>query len=413
MCDVRNFPSADGRGNPLRKKLWELDGGFHCSIIGTCLGMAVLRRLAAKMGVRFADGTDDYHVHGFAVRAASGATPADRKLAAAIHKALDKRYARAVADFRRETSADGLARLWRDALKAGDVPGAYWALATHPDATDSLMAQAFGAVHMLSHLVGGANRADIRQLRKLEAEQMAQHHAFDEAERKLRGRIADRDATIAMLTRKLADEQRRVVELSAPRAPQDAQAERELERVRGALAKACQEAGRAGAVNAQHEKTISALNARCAGLAEQLAARTDECRLLEDHLAALSGPSEPEAADAATPTDLRGRKVLYLGGRKNMYRHFRDVVSRCNGEFIPHDGGVEDGAGELHGALARADVVLCPVDCVSHSASLEAKKFCNSCGKCFVPLKGSGLGSLVRGLSQAAQGHAAGPVGVV
>jgi hypothetical protein len=61
-------------------------------------------------------------------------------------------------------------RLWDDALRSGDIPGAYWALLTHPATTDELMKGAFGDVHMLSHLVGAANRADIRRRRALEAE---------------------------------------------------------------------------------------------------------------------------------------------------------------------------------------------------------------------------------------------------
>ena len=41
---------------------------------------------------------------------------------------------------------------------------------THPAATDALVREIFGEVHMLSHLVGAANRADIRRLADLEAE---------------------------------------------------------------------------------------------------------------------------------------------------------------------------------------------------------------------------------------------------
>jgi hypothetical protein len=34
--------------------------------------------------------------------------------------------------------------------------------------TDAMVKDVFGKVHMLSHLVGAANRADIRRLRQLE-----------------------------------------------------------------------------------------------------------------------------------------------------------------------------------------------------------------------------------------------------
>ena len=49
-------------------------------------------------------------------------------------------------------------------------PRAYWAALTHPNATQAIIREAFREVHMLSHLVGAANRADIRRLHQLEAD---------------------------------------------------------------------------------------------------------------------------------------------------------------------------------------------------------------------------------------------------
>ena len=54
--------------------------------------------------------------------------------------------------------------------KQGDIPGAYWAALTHPATTQDIVSRIFAGVHMLSHVVGTANRADIRRLRQLEAD---------------------------------------------------------------------------------------------------------------------------------------------------------------------------------------------------------------------------------------------------
>jgi hypothetical protein len=51
--------------------------------------------------------------------------------------------------------------------------------------------------------------------------------------------------------------------------------------------------------------------------------------------------------------------------------------------------------------LARGDIVLCPVDCVSHQACIKAKRFCKGTAKTFVPLRSSGLSSFISGLRQA------------
>jgi len=61
-----------------------------------------------------------------------------------------------------ETAAE-LLGLWKQALEHGEIAGPYWALLTHPVTDNRLVQEVFGDVHMLSHLVGAANRADIRR----------------------------------------------------------------------------------------------------------------------------------------------------------------------------------------------------------------------------------------------------------
>ena len=81
--------------------------------------------------------------------------------------------------------------------------------------------------------------------------------------------------------------------------------------------------------------------------------------------------------------------------------HFRSLVESLNGRFSHHDGGVDDNIVRLGGVLSQADVVLCPVDCVSHGACLKAKAFCKQTAKPFVPLRTAGLSSFVAGLHAA------------
>ena len=47
---------------------------------------------------------------------------------------------------------------WAEARCAGGIPGAYWAVLTHPDTGHAGLRRAFGDVLMLSYLVGAANR---------------------------------------------------------------------------------------------------------------------------------------------------------------------------------------------------------------------------------------------------------------
>jgi hypothetical protein len=89
--------------------------------------------------------------------------------------------------------------LWASAVQRAEIPGAYWAVLTHPQATETLVRHVFGEVHMLSHLVGAANRADIRRLRELEAENAALQEKIARQQKQLRDAVVARDATIANL----------------------------------------------------------------------------------------------------------------------------------------------------------------------------------------------------------------------
>ena len=130
-----------------------------------------------------------------------------------------------------------------------------------------------------------------------------------------------------------------------------------------------------------------------------------EREALEAVLSAGIGGRASVAGAEAPAIDLCGRRIAYVGGREAAMRHFRALVESANGQFAHHDGGVEDGAARLDRVLNQADVVLCPIDCVSHSACLRAKKFCKRAAKTFVPLRSASLSSLAAGLHRAVDGE--------
>ena len=193
------LPAAVPDTQEQRAKIWNIDASLHCSIIGTCLTAAELRVLAERYGPGHASTFTDHEIHGTAVRAIS-----ERGLLAKqIQKALDRRHARWV---RRasEMTASELGRAWEAAMRAGDIPSAYWAMLTHPAATGDLVRRIFGDVHMLSHLVGTANRADIRRLQQLEGEKARLEDKLARQQARLRDDISTRDAQIRQLSDLLA-----------------------------------------------------------------------------------------------------------------------------------------------------------------------------------------------------------------
>src|SRR5262245_34065742 len=129
-----------------RTKLWELTAMLHCSIIGTCLMSGELRSLLRRCGAVADNGSSDHELHKIAVSAAGQ----HDAIAKEMHKTLDQRHRSALARFSGAANAAELRRLWDEAIQGGDIPGAYWALLTHPLCDDELARHAFGDIHMLS-----------------------------------------------------------------------------------------------------------------------------------------------------------------------------------------------------------------------------------------------------------------------
>jgi hypothetical protein len=88
--------------------------------------------------------------------------------------------------------------------KQGDIPGAYWAALTHPATTQDIVSRIFAGVHMLSHVVGTANRADIRRLRQLQADNVLLAANVERQQRQMHEGFVERDRTIRELNELLS-----------------------------------------------------------------------------------------------------------------------------------------------------------------------------------------------------------------
>jgi len=385
---------------PRRPRIRELSGHLHCSIVGTCLSTGELRQTLAKAGLT--DGTSsDHELH------RRGVTLAGRHDSAAklLHKALDRRHRPAIARFEKATTPDAVMAQWRLAVKQGDVPGGYWAAMTHPATNDAVIREIFGEVHMLSHLVGAANRADIRRLAELEAENGKLRDKLARQHDQLRDGISARDARIRELEDLLA---RRLGE-DGPAGPGDeASAQAALEGVVAGLERRLRAEGNR---RAALEERLARLTGMLDREREQMRALERRERILRDELeaveASLADDVDAAAAGVAAepaptpPASLEGLSLLYVGGRADRLGHLRALGEKRGARFLHHDGGVDDRSGLLGGLVNRADVVMFPVDCVSHEAVTIVKRLCRQMSKPYVPLRSSGMGSFAAAVADA------------
>jgi hypothetical protein len=374
-----------------RTQIWELHQSLHCSIIGTCLSSGEMRRLLVRLKVEGAETADDHDLHVLGVLLAGRSKAGAKQL----QKTLDRRHQTFLNQFAKAKDAAALSALWEDALARGDIPGAYWALLTHPAATDTMVKDVFGKIHMLSHLVGAANRADIRRLRQLEEHNADLTAKLERQQRQLRDGFVSRDETIRRLNGMLARAASQEAIVPSLDAAEDSRA------VKDALAeldkRLAHETGRRERLELRLASVSEALNAaeRTRSRAEgELETLHQELALLEARLGATL-----QTVDAPDGLDLNGLTVLYVGGRANQTPQLKGLIESTGGRFLYHDGGIEHSATLLPGLVSRADIAVFPVDCVSHDAVGAVKRVCGQLGKRYLPLRTSSLTCLFAGLS--------------
>ena len=292
-----------------------------------------------------------------------------------LHKALDRRHRVSISRFDRAKTAAEVRAAWKEAVQRGDIPGAF--------------REIFADVHMLSHLVGAANRADIRRLRQLEDENAELDAKVGRQQQQLRDAVVSREATIRALQHTL---------------------EERIAHDRDSIAQYSSDSDLAVWVNlvADLKRRLATAEGHCERLERQLAecrsvltaerdarAETEKQdkelrRELDEVEASLVDIAEVNNAKRPPPR-LSNLTLLYVGGRQAQIGNLRAVAERSGAIFLHHDGGIEERSGLLQGLISRADAVLFPVDCISHAAMALIKRTCRQSDKPFLPLRGAGL----------------------
>jgi hypothetical protein len=390
-----------------RARLSELDGHLHCSIIGTCLSTHELRKLVPRFTGLDRRDASDLEIHHSAVELAieGGAG------AKALHKMLDEHYAGAIRRFDQATDDVDLLRLWDESLKNGDIPPAYWALMTHPFATMPVRQKAFGELHMLSHLVGAANRADIRRLVALEADNAELKEKIERQQARLQEITMERDATIAALNEQIAQLS---AQSSRPHPVDAAALDTELQRLHDRLADADQRVAlHTSRREAAEQRTLQEQEAALALRKSHDQALTllklvqSECDALERATVDAADAANGATSRRASLDSVHGKRIVYVGGRPGSNAALKRLVEAAGGELVVHDGGVEDRKGLLAAALPGADIVVFPVDCINHDSMNTLKRICERHQIDYHPLRTASVASFVELMARLHPDHLA------
>lgn len=401
------LPAPTLPGTPSRRlKLWDLDEKYHCPVIGTCVQLEELVRLAKRFDFS-SKLHDEFALHVEAVNYSLERN----EFSEALQKHLERKYAMTVKRFNAARSDPEVLALWRESLSRGEVAAPVWATLTHKHAGTATRHVVYADIHMLSHQVGAGKAADARRLAFLEKEN-AEQRASLVAERR------DTERREAALARRTEDIDAKLARL--------AKAELEISSLRARLARfengtvvvemgqrlAEFERAKQRRLAESHrvwelEKTLAATRAEAARYAAERDQLGAECDALERMVLAEDNCNGQCATGCAPATDAKGepRSVLCVGGRTALVAQYRALAQRIGIRLVHHDGGQEEALSRLPDMIAGADAVMCPTDCVNHAAYHQLKRHCKRNGKPCLLFRGASVSGFAVALARLSAGQ--------
>lgn len=402
---------ADSTSPSRRRKLWELEERLHCPVVGTCLNLDELKKVARREGFSGSD-FDHYRLHVEAVSVSC----TRNSTAKAMHKLLEKKFVRWVKLFDKAKNDEEVRSLWDEHLERGEVAGPMWAALTHKAASKDTCNQIYGDVHMVSHQVGAGLAADARRLGFLESEVLRLQNEARQQMHRTNQMLGERAARINALEEEIRKQLRTLEDMAVLKSRAQMlesgqvmiEMGRRLMLLEATNAKQ-EEALRQAQLQLEQIEQLKSENSR---LNKDLASLTAERDIMERLLLSESTQPEktqPEFGKPACDGDcdhcqdqLNGRCILCVGGRTALLPQYRELARRLGVRLIHHDGGQEEAMSRLPDLLAASDAVICPTDCVSHNAYYQTKRHCKLYNKPCVMTRSSGLAGFAAALSSLA-----------
>lgn len=403
-------PVLENKLAATRMRLWELNEKYHCPVVGSCVAMPDLVKIAKRCGLNVAT-DDEFSLHVEIV----GRVRVRNKVSESLQRYLDNKYQLHIERFSRlKTDADILAQ-WKASLKKGDVAGALWAALTHKAVSVDTRHVIYADTHMLSHQIGAGQVADARRLQCLEAENAELKQALQKEREAAQQQLAALRQRNAELTLRQAELETGQVQFNTLRQRlNDYESGQEivaLQREILALKKSNQQLQMIQSRSWMLEKRLLASQAEAQVFSQERDLAEAERETLEQLLSSFL--DEPVAAGCSGQQDeacgacahaLSARCILYVGGRLSMLAQYRQLADRLGVRLIHHDGGLEESLTRLPEMLHGADVVVCPTDHISHAAYNQIKSHCKRIGKPCLFYRGAGVGSFATAINRIARG---------
>lgn len=377
-----------------RTKLWQFDHIYHCAVIGTCLTIEEVKKLLKQLDFN-CTGYSSYKLHCTIVTLIAHSDFRSKK----VQSFLDKKF-KPFIQKTKKLNANELKTEWKKALISGEFIGLFWASMTHPLTDAEMKKDFYGDMHMLSHLSGFSNRADLKRLHILEKERkdfnfqshslQSKYNKINEENCCVKSLAEQKNLQVKALIEEISSLKISNKKLNSTNSKkQNQQLLIQIEKLNNKIAFQENEL-------TKKQKNISQLGQLLTHAENQISINKTtlnehrkETTLLHAELNQQKNQNCPLEKDG-----LCGKCVLYVGGKANLIPYYRQLVETKSGVFLHHDGGSEKSTKDLPYFLKRADWVIFPSDCISHDAYWQIKQICKKQKKSYQYLNSPGLHSL-------------------
>lgn len=362
----------DGKESVSRKlAIWDVPCHQLCTLVGTCIDVPTIRKLRKRF-LAITTNTrveTDYELHAFCVAACREKNP----LSVYLNKYLNRNYQTIVSTLRSQKTDKAVEDLWRSTDLTDDrqVAGFCWAILTSQHASAEMKDRLYGEMHMLSHISGQVLRKEQQKLaienERLLLEQQKQSRALLRQQTRYENQkkiTESLESQVIALNRRLSEQCSKADELSGSHA-----------------------VDQASELLKNYEKTMWSQHSKMMRLQEKLKHQEQQYEILKASQLNIIKPekitTEGNASIGEVNSDLCGKSILYVGGFSRHRDRFKQLIESINGQFLYHDGGMQQSNQLLNMMVQKADVVFCPIDCISHGAvgriKSLAKTKCKDC----------------------------------
>jgi len=369
--------------------IWQIHSSFKCPVIGACLDINEHRKVLKRAKCQIKK-LKPHQLHRMIMENLNYQNRISQK----VDSYLRYKYRDSITELA-DLNEDKFFAIWKKAIQSGKMDGVFFIAAIRKDLPVEYLEDIFGATHMLCH----ANLAEVMWSRRDVQKQAEVNQKIAKLlkQEKMRNKTLKKENTST-----LAALNETHVLLQRIKAGSDKTNSKDKEVEKNEIE------------NNELKDSLRALENKYSRQLDQLRCLEREKRRLQIELFDIRSTNNVLAdeikqlisqissvvtsgnnCDETCPQyQLCAKRILIVGGMTKMKHMYRQLVESNGGELDYHDGYMKNGSQNIEALVMRSDLILCPVNCNSHSACKKVKKLCRKHSKSIKMLPSSSLSSI-------------------